>query len=229
MNLSVPQNIRSAENFKGVSALRVDWYGKSMHEALNIAGPAGNLEARFSGPDGTNKVAILCHPHPLYGGSMDDMVLDTLAGALADAGIHCLRFNFRSVGASDGSHDGNGGEVDDLRAVIAWVEASYPQARLTLGGYSFGASTVCQLLEQRDRPALERVLLIAPPIGNLPVPVPDGSVRTDVFAGDADSFVDRSALARWTSAQVHLLPGADHFFAGRWQELQAEISAALSR
>jgi alpha/beta superfamily hydrolase len=74
---------------------------------------------------------------------------------------------------------------------------------------------------------VERVLLIAPPVGNLPVPEPDARFPTDVFAGDADAFVDQSALAAWQHAQVHLLPGADHFFGGRWQELEQAIGGTL--
>jgi len=212
----------------------VAWYGGPMHKSLTIPGPAGKLEARLTSgganPEETpNRLAVLCHPHPLYGGSMDDMVLGVLAESLESAGIASLRFNFRGVGASDGAHDGNGGEVADLEAAIAWAIDTYPNARLALGGYSFGASTVCRLLAQGDLPALERVLLIAPPVGNLPAPAPDGSVPTDVFAGDADPFVDQSALATWAHARLHLITGADHFFGGRWQDLAGEIGAALGQ
>lgn len=199
-----------------------------MEKTLTIAGPAGSLEARLTGPEAATRVAVLCHPHPLYGGSMDDMVLGVLAGALAKAGIASLRFNFRGVGGSAGDHDGNGGEVDDLRAAIDAAGNELPGASLTLGGYSFGASTVCRLLAEADPPAIDQVLLVAPPVGNLPVPEPDGTVRVDVFAGDADAFVDQDALAAWEQATVHLLPGADHFFAGHWQALEAEIDTALS-
>ena len=198
-----------------------------MNEVLAIPGPAGNLEARLSGSEEPEQLAILCHPHPLYGGSMDDMVLDVLASALAGQGISSLRFNFRGVGASEGAHDGNGGEAEDLAAAIAWASARYPDARLTLGGYSFGASTVCRLLSEDAPVNLQRVLLIAPPVGNLPVPEPDARFNTDVFAGDADAFVDQNALAAWRHAEVHLLPGADHFFGGRWQELEAAIDSVL--
>ncbi len=204
-----------------------------MNEALTITGPAGNLQARLSGSQESgaplSQLAILCHPHPLYGGSMDDMVLGVLAEALQNADVACLRFNFRGVGGSDGTHDGNDGELDDLQAVIGWASETYPEAGLTLGGYSFGASTICRLLDRSDQPTLERVLLIAPPVGNLSVPEPDAGVRTDVFAGDADPYVDQGVLAGWENAKVHLLSGADHFFGGRWQALAEEIDAALAR
>ncbi len=202
-----------------------------MSESQSIDGPAGALEARLTG-SATGQIAVLCHPHPLYGGSMDDGVLGILADALAAARISALRFNFRGVGASAGRHDGNGGEAEDLAAVIAWIRAHHPEAHLLLGGYSFGASTVCQLLADRllaeeGGAGFERVLLVAPPVGNLPVPPPDGRVPVDVFAGDADPFIDQAALGTWENVSLHILPGADHFFGGAWNELQVEIAASL--
>ncbi len=223
-------SIRS--KFQGGVPTIAAWYFEIMNELLTIAGTAGGLEARLAGPqaDGASlsRLAILCHPHPLYGGSMDDMVLGILAGALQSADIACLRFNFRGVGGSGGTHDGNGGEIEDLDAVIGWASETHPDARLTLGGYSFGASTICRLLDEHDQPEqLERVLLVAPPVGNLPAPEPDGRVRTDVFAGDADPFVDHRALAGWRHAEVHLLSGADHFFGGHAQALTEQITGVL--
>jgi alpha/beta superfamily hydrolase len=203
-----------------------------MQNALIISGPVGNLEARLTpveiGDATPARLAILCHPHPLYGGSMDDMVLGVLAESLEPEGVASLRFNFRGVGGSDGAHDGKGGEVADLEAVLDWAAETYPDATLTLGGYSFGTSTVCRLLEQRDPPQVERVLLVAPPVGNLPVPEPGDRIPTDVFAGDADAFIDQSALAAWSHARVHVIAGADHFFGGRWEALAEKIRASLS-
>jgi alpha/beta superfamily hydrolase len=158
---------------------------------------------------------------------MDDGVLDVLARALETHGIASLRFNFRGVGGSEGQHDGAGGEIEDLRSVLAWIQEAHPEADVLLGGYSFGASTVCRLLAGGGFPDVERILLVAPPVGNLPVPQPDGSKTTDVFVGDADPFVDHSQLAEWTSARLHILPGADHFFGGQWQALEASIGAVL--
>lgn len=202
-------------------------YRSYMDESLKIEGPSGVLEARFTAPD-NQRLAVLCHPHPLYGGSMDDGVLGTLRTALSASGIGALRFNFRGVGMSAGQHDGNGGEVEDLKAVLAWSHARHPDCRILLGGYSFGASTICQLLAEGNSVELERVLLVAPPVGGLPTPAPDGQVLTDVFAGDADQFVDQDALSRWDCVHLHTLAGADHFFSGHWHELEAKIRAALT-
>ncbi|MEM8768563.1 MAG: alpha/beta family hydrolase [Pseudomonadota bacterium] len=198
----------------------------TLNEALQIAGPAGTLEARLTGP-GTDRIAVLCHPHPQYGGSMHDGVLAILAECLADAGVASLRFNFRGVGASAGTHDGKGGERGDLKAVIGWVRSTYPEVPLLLGGYSFGASIVSTLA---DPGAVEQILLIAPPVGNLATKAPDGSIPVHVFVGDQDAFVDLTALeAAWTEAAIHVLPGADHFFGSAVGDLQAAISAALTR
>ena len=200
-------------------------YRDPMNERLTIPGPAGGLEARRQG-DSAGIVAVLCHPHPLYGGSMDDGVLALLSQALGRRDIDTIRFNFRGVGSSEGRHDGDGGEVDDLLAVITWVQTARPASRLLLGGYSFGAATVCQLLGRPDAPSPERVILVAPPVGNLAAPEPD--LPTDVFVGDADAFVDATALQQWQSARVHVLPGADHFFSGQWEALEARIDSALA-
>jgi alpha/beta superfamily hydrolase len=92
---------------------------------FSIPGPAGALQAKLTGFDAAAEaIAILCHPHPLYGGSMDDLVLTAVAEALAAQHVAIVRFNFRGVGASAGSHSGQGGEVDDLRAVLNWLSMS---------------------------------------------------------------------------------------------------------
>ncbi len=194
-------------------------------EKILIPGPAGPIEAVLLEAGGP-AVAVLCHPHPLYGGTMDDPVLGILARALTDAAIGVLRFNFRGVGGSGGEHDGGAGEVEDLRAVLGWLRTARPGVGVWLGGYSFGAAVVGRWLAEGNADP-ERALLIAPPVGSLAIPPPDGSVPVDVFAGDADAFLDRTELATWTGAHVHVLEGADHFFTGRWDDLQRSIQQAL--
>lgn len=216
-----------------------------MGTRLSIPGPVGKLEAELSGPGSAipsgaepaqlafQQLALLCHPHPRFGGSMHDMVLDVLVRVLAEHGIASLRFNFRGVGASDGVHSNGGGELDDLLAVMDWVASTWPQVTLLLGGYSFGAAIAC-----RAQPALasaagsdqavRRLLLIAPPAGNFGGPAPDGSIATDVFVGDNDQFADLGELTAWPGARVHVLEDSDHFFSGGLEELALTIRQALS-
>ena len=169
---------------------------------------------------------MLCHPHPLYGGSMDDPVLSRMSESLIALGYAVLRFNFRGVGASEGSYDGGRGEGDDLAAVLDWLRENHPDSRILLGGYSFGAATISRFLHQSSM-KIQRAILIAPPVGNLPTTPPDGRVPVDVIAGDADPFLDPNALAGWSSASIHRIDGADHFFTGRLDELGELVSRIL--
>jgi alpha/beta superfamily hydrolase len=195
-------------------------------DALNIPSASGSLETWLERPAAPSGIcAVLCHPHPLYGGSMHDGVLDCLARALLDAGVSCLRFNFRGVGASSGSYDGGEGEMDDLLAAIRWIESNEAPTELWLGGYSFGAFIVWESLAKGPAPA--RVLLVAPPVGRIPFTSRLPGCRVDVFAGDGDEFVDQAILAGWTSVNTHLIADADHFFTGCRDDLQRRIELAI--
>lgn len=197
-----------------------------MLTSLTIEGSAGSLEATLTGNEGepASHLAVLCHPHPLYGGSMDDFVLGILADALIRRGVTVLRFNFRGAGASEGTYDGAGGEVEDLRAVLNWVRGNHAEPGLLLGGYSFGAAVASEALAESGAC---HAFLIAPPVGNLATNEPDGSIPVDVFAGDQDAFIDHAALARWGQARIHLIDGADHFFSGVWDALKDELEDAI--
>ena len=194
-------------------------------ENLFIPGPAGALEAALERPiDAGAAVAILCHPHPMYGGSMHDAVLGLVGEALADVGVNRLRFNFRGVGESGGRFDEGRGEVDDLLAVIDWTEAQ-GAAAFWLAGYSFGAHIVCQALPRAPQPA--RVLLVAPPTAAMAMRLEAPPCPLDVFAGDRDQFVDQDALSDWPGARTHLISGADHFFSGTAEALLEAIRRAI--
>ena len=168
---------------------------------------------------------------------MDDLVLATVAEALASQHIAIVRFNFRGVGASAGAHKGDGAEVDDLRAVLSWLQSEHPDAGVILAGYSFGASVVARILPELQID-LQRVLLVAPPLGNLSVPIPDGTIPVDIFVGDNDAFCDRDTLAEWSALDlpgtgahimVHVMKGADHFFGGQSRELADLIRESVRR
>ncbi|MDE2407541.1 MAG: alpha/beta hydrolase [Xanthomonadaceae bacterium] len=186
--------------------------------ALAIPGPAGRIEAIFEPADAPAQplLAVLCHPLPTEGGSMHNKVVTTTARALRECGIACLRFNFRGVGSSEGSFDDGRGELDDLRAVVAWARAQHPDKGLWLAGFSFGAWVS---LRGAVELGAEALISIAPPVGRswdfsaLALP----EVPWLVVQGSADEIVDADAVRAWASALPHPpqlveMPDTSHFF-----------------
>lgn len=192
-----------------------------------IPGPAGLLEARLELPaDPTRPIAVLCHPHPLYGGSMDDAVLDMARERFQAAGGGALAFNFRGVGQSTGAHDGGVGEVDDVHAVARWLGEEHGAEDIVVVGYSFGSAVAWRALERLGD--ARAPVLIAPPFGAMEYGHIEGATAT-VIAGAEDSFLDTAALHPWLAAQpgskLIAVHGADHFFTG----CHAELCVALDR
>jgi len=186
---------------------------------LLIDGPAGELEASYHNPAQAQNAALLCHPHPSYGGSMHDGVLALTTAALdsinsdkagqASPWAH-LRFNFRGVGASSGTYDNGLGEQEDLLAAWNWLRAQKHWSTLALVGYSFG-SAMAWAAHQRCA-GLDQLLLIAPPSAGMAFSVDGASdpVATHIIVGERDDYCDRASLPPHESLQV--LPDADHFF-----------------
>ncbi|ODV11890.1 MAG: alpha/beta hydrolase [Rubrivivax sp. SCN 70-15] len=198
--------------------------------ALAVAGPAGKLEAALDAPEGaTLGLALLCHPHPLHGGTMDNKVVQTMARAVVACGWRALRFNFRGVGASEGAWDEGRGEVDDALAVIDALRE--PGLPLALGGFSFGACVAAQVAARlpagdRDGP----LVLIAPAVTNFFVPAV--SQPCLVVHGEADDVVALAAVLDWARPQalpVTVVPGAGHFFHGQLPLLKQLVAAAWHR
>jgi hypothetical protein len=181
-----------------------------------VAGPAGLLECLVDAPAAAPRgLAVLCHPHPLHGGTMTNKIVHTLARAFVQLGYTSVRFNFRGIGASQGSWGEGLGEIDDALAVVA-AHRTGGQA-LVLGGFSFGgyvASQVAARLAAGGERA-ERVVLVAPAVQTFPVAaVPADSL---VIHGEVDDVVPLTALFDWARPQalpVTVLPGAGHFFHG---------------
>ena len=193
---------------------------------LSLDGPAGPLEARLDAPAAVSGIALLCHPHPLYGGSMHDGVLAAATEVLQDCGFACLRFNFRGVGGSAGHHDDGRGEVEDALAASACLRDRYPGLPLTLLGYSFGARIAWA---SAAGSGADRLLLVAPPVAMMDFsgPAPAGSA-VGVIVGSEDPYAPAPAVEGWAHglvppAPVHVLPGIDHFF----QDGQALLARAL--
>ena len=197
-------------------------------QTTKIPGPAGLLEANCSPGDG-DAWAILCHPHPLYGGSMDDAVLDIARTRFRAAGGRTVTFNFRGVGSSEGRHDGGTGEVDDVVAVADWLESNYTVDALTLIGYSFGSSVAWRALPRLA--GRVPAILIAPPFGGMAYPSVPGAAGT-VIVGDQDPFVDGEALERWLASHAGIrhitIAAADHFLTYERDALATALDEAVS-
>lgn len=190
---------------------------------LSVSGPAGVLEALRDEPvltDGAQPrgVAIIAHPHPLFGGTMDNKVVQTLARAFVQCGWVAVRFNFRGVGASQGSFDEGRGEVDDFLAV---AQQCAPSGPLALAGFSFGSFVAARAL-QTLWPArrIEKVVLVGTAASRFEVaPLPlEAHERTLVIHGELDDTVplaDVMAWARPQSLPVTVVPGGSHFFHGQ--------------
>ena len=172
-----------------------------------IAGPAGRIECAVDSPDGTARgIALIAHPHPLYGGTLDNKVVQTLARVFVDLGYESWRPNFRGVGQTEGVHDEGRGELEDLFAI---VEKISPQT-VVLGGFSFGASLVARLAE-RVKP--EWLVLVG--LGITRLEAPPVAPGTLVIHGETDDTVPLAAVLDWARPQelpVVVVPGADHYF-----------------
>lgn len=190
---------------------------------ITLDGSAGvALEASLALPVGAGAGVVVCHPHPLYGGDMDNPLVLTARDACHRAGAATLRFNFRGTGRSTGHHDHGNGERDDVRAALAALGKRLPVgATIALAGYSFGAAMAAAVAAAGDR--LGGLALIAPPltstVGRSSAPPPNVSGPILVVAGDRDEYCPVSELealrTRWPAADVRTVHGADHFFGGR--------------
>ena len=199
-------------------------------ESLHIEGPAGPLEALTIYPEGEladgTPVAVVCHPHPRYAGTMHNKVVAMVSAALASAGLPSVRFNFRGVGGSRGSYDGGWGEALDLAAVAGWARARHPGAPLWLAGFSFGAYVVMRAQAELQP---ERLLLVAPPVDLFDFSrLSEPAAPLSVIQGGRDDVVSPPAVSEWVAG----LPGkphyrwmadADHFFHGRMNRLREAV------
>jgi hypothetical protein len=180
-------------------------------ERLFIDGGAGRIETVLDRPEGALRgVALVAHPHPLHGGTLDNKVVQTLAKTFVELGYAALRPNFRGVGASEGVHDEGRGETEDLLRVAAHGKEAFGDLPLVLAGFSFGAAVQTQVA-QRTRPL--RVVLVGVAVGRFPSEtVPSDSI---VIHGELDETVPLSKVLDWARPQelpVVVIPGADHFF-----------------
>ncbi|MSQ58121.1 MAG: alpha/beta hydrolase [Betaproteobacteria bacterium] len=195
-------------------------------ERVLIDGPAGKLEAAINDPgEHRRAIALVAHPHPLHGGTLDNKVVQTLAKAMVARGCVALRPNFRGVGASEGVYDEGGGEALDLRATLDYARARYGNLPLVLAGFSFGAFVQSKIAAELDPKWL---VLVGPAVGRFEVShVPAGTL---VIHGELDDVVPLKDVFEWARPQqlpVVVFPGVGHFFHGALAELQRVVASAF--
>jgi hypothetical protein len=204
-----------------------------------VPGPAGRIEVALDWPGTASAagVAHIAHPHPLFGGSLDNKVVSTLARAFSSLGWLVVRFNFRGVGASEGTHDGGPGELDDLLHLVEQIPqldgvapVLRPGSRVALAGFSFGSFVAAQAasrLQERAAPA-RHLVLVGAAAGKWPMPAVDP--RTLVIHGELDETIVLADVFRWArtcEVPVVVIPGADHFFHRRLPVLKGLVTRYL--
>jgi uncharacterized protein len=197
-------------------------------QRASVAGAAGNIEVAYNLPDAPRAVAVIAHPHPLYGGTMDNKVVTTVARALIEAGAATFRFNFRGVGATEGAHDEGDGETDDMLKVVEHARSLAPGVPLQLAGFSFGGAIATRASCRVD---FDRLVLVAPGFRRLTgegmgtPPDPEdprlGEIgrhtpaNTVMVHGDLDDTVPLADSIAWATPRevpVVVVPGGEHFF-----------------
>jgi uncharacterized protein len=181
-----------------------------------LTGPAGRMECLLDEPEGAPRgIALVAHPHPLFGGTMENKVAQTLARAFVGLGYVVARFNFRGVGESEGVHDEGRGEVDDMEVMLAHMLRTYPGLPFALAGFSFGTFVQAQLQQRlvaQGMPA-ERLVLVGAAAGKWAMPpVPADTI---LIHGELDDTIPLQHVFEWArplDTPVTVIPGADHFF-----------------
>jgi alpha/beta superfamily hydrolase len=201
--------------------------------ADSVAGPAGRLECALDAPEGPARgIAVVCHPHPQFGGTMDNKVVQTLARAFVQLGWRSVRFNFRGIGASEGAWDDGRGEVDDVLAVVEAFRrnrAADPSGPFLLAGFSFGAyaaAAAADRLPEGGKP--QRLVLVGP--STQKQQMPPAPADTVVIHGETDDVVPLASTLDWARPQsipVIVFPGVGHFFHGKLGLLKTVVVRQL--
>lgn len=197
-----------------------------------IEGPAGQLELvlALSVGEGGDAIAVVCHPHPLYGGTMHNKIVTTLTKMFQHKGAHTVRFNFRGVGRSEGHYANGEGELDDLMAVIEWLQQLHPNKELWLAGFSFGSYVAARAAVQLNT---AKLVMVAPPVQHFPLRLlPPVLCPWVVVQGEQDDVVPPKAVFDWIETRdpkpvVIRFPEAGHYFHGQLAELRTRIEEVL--
>ncbi|MCK9260520.1 MAG: CocE/NonD family hydrolase [Azoarcus sp.] len=196
-------------------------------ETALLRGAAGNIEVLIDAPQTVRGVALICHPHPLFGGANTNKVAHTLARSYRDLGYAAIRPNFRGVGKSEGEHDHGEGETEDMLSVISWAQSRWGSLPLALGGFSFGGFVQTRIANRlaNDINPPRQLVLVGMAAGvaaegarsyDTP-PVPE-TIPTLIIHGEVDDTVALSNVFEWARPQdlpIIVIPGAGHFFHGK--------------
>ena len=206
------------------------------HESRNLflEGPAGRLEAILWSPSNTapKMAAVVCHPHPLFGGTMHNKVVYNAAKSLDALGLAVLRFNFRGTGKSAGEHDKGVGERDDARAALDFLGSEFPNTPMLLAGFSFGCWVGLRVGCEDAR--VKALIGLGAPVNNADFSYLAQCAKPKLFVhGEKDQFGDVAKLRRMVESlpgenRAVIVDGADHFFGGNLNQLDAAITSWLS-
>jgi uncharacterized protein len=212
--------------------------GSTIH-SLFLKGPSGRLEALLNaGADNATRAAVVCHPHPLFGGTLHNKVVFHTMKALHGFGYPVLRFNFRGTGLSEGEHDHGNGEVDDVRAALDWMDGEF-HLPLIFAGFSFGAAIGLRAAYSDDR--VRALAAVGAPVAPVAAGTEQARVYTFDFlrecrkpklfvSGERDPFGPREKLEALCASlappkKLVLIRGADHFFEGRLRQLREAVES----
>jgi alpha/beta superfamily hydrolase len=201
---------------------------------LVIDGPAGDLEALLESPAEVEPVgcAVVCHPHPVHGGTMTNKVAHTLARSFVGVGFAALRFNFRGVGKSAGAFDEGVGEVDDVLSAVAWLRNAAPGLPLWLSGFSFGAAMAIRAAVETKPDGL---ISIAPAVSRFAVDFDEQpACPWLILQGDEDELVDIEDTIAWVNElepgpELEIFPGTEHFFHGKLVQLREAVEEFVTQ
>ena len=198
-------------------------------QSLFLPGPAGRLEALWEQPEPSRPelAGLVCHPHPLYGGTLHNKVVHHTSLALQQFGLPVLRFNFRGAGLSEGKHDKGRGEADDVRAALAWLREQRPESGVVLAGFSFGSWVGLRVA--CEEPIVKALVGAGLPVNGSDMSYLESCTKPKLLVqGTRDEFgsaENMRALADKTAdpKRVVFVTDADHFFTGRLDELRQAI------
>ncbi len=205
---------------------------------LHIAGAAGQLETIVSPPASESApiISIICHPHPLHGGTMQNKVVSTLARTFYDLGLWSIRFNFRGIGTSEGTYDEGRGELQDLLAIANWAQQEFPSHAIWLAGFSFGAYIAMQGAADLSLATQVKQLITIAPAVNYFAAAPALKIHCPwlLAMGEKDELVPIEKVKDWVKQQSILietiyLPEAGHFFHGHLVDLREQLKTALQK